>query len=128
MRPEAQAWWELAEDDFEAAKATLESGHFHVTAFLAQQSAEKGFKALWIHRRKEMPPKTHNLQNLADELGALAGFETELMRLNPLYVATRYPDAANGVPSKNYNRELAQVLLTDAEKVMSWCRNELGLS
>lgn len=128
MRPEAQAWWELAGDDFEAAKATLESGHFHVTAFLAQQSVEKGLKALPIQRRKEMPPKTHNLQDLAEELGALASFETELMLLNPLYVATRCPDAANGVPSKNFNRELAGTIVADAEKVMAWCRSELRLS
>ena len=128
MRPEAQAWWDLAEADLESARANLSTERFYLTAFLGQQCVEKGLKAVWIHRRREAPPKTHNLMELAEELSAYARYETELLRLNPLYVATRYPDAANGPPPRNYNRELAEGLLRDAEELMAWCRNELGLS
>ena len=128
MRPEAKGWWELAEADQESAAVTLAAGRFYIAAFLSQQCVEKGLKAVWIHRRREMPPRTHNLLDLAQELSAYAQFESSLLRLNPLYVTTRYPDAANGVPSRNYNQELAELLLRDAEEVMAWCRSELGLS
>ncbi len=128
MRPEAQAWWEFALDDLESARVNLASGRFYIAAFLSQQCVEKGLKALWIARRKEMPPKTHNLTELAEELSAASRFETQLLRLNPLYVSTRYPDAANGVPSRSYNEELTLQILKDAEEVMAWCQSELGSS
>ena len=128
MRPEAQAWWELAEEDLESAKANVATGRFYVAAFLCQQCTEKELKAVWITRRRKLPPNTHNLVDLAEELSVPSQFETSLLRLNPQYVATRYPDAANGVPSRNYNRELAEGLLRDAEEVMAWCRSELGRS
>lgn len=125
MRPEAAAWWELAEADFESAKANLASQRFYITAFLCHQCVEKGLKALWIAQRRELPPKVHNLVELAEALSAYERFDTALLRLNPQYVATRYPDAANGVPSRNYNRELAEAFLRDAEEIMVWCRSEL---
>jgi HEPN domain-containing protein len=128
MRSEARAWWELAEADQESARVNLAADRFYIAAFLSQQCVEKALKALWLHRRREMPPKTHNLLDLAQELSAYDQFETSLLRLNPLYVSTRYPDAANGAPSRNYNRELAEGLLRDAEEVMTWCRAELGQS
>ncbi len=128
MRPEAQAWWELAEADLESAKVNLTAGRFYIAAFLSQQCVEKGLKAVWIRRQREMPPKTHNLLDLAEELSAYSRFETALLRLNPLYVTTRYPDAANGVPARMYNEEIAQARLRDAEEVMAWCRDELGQS
>lgn len=128
MRPEAQAWWELAKADLETARINLAARAFYMAAFLCQQCVEKGLKAVWIVRNRRLAPKTHNLIDLAGELSVLSQFETSLLRLNPQYVATRYPDAANGVPSQNYNRELAQQLLNDAEEVMAWCQNELGPS
>jgi len=126
MRPEAQAWWNLAESDLESARANIASERFYVAAFLCQQSVEKALKALWMVRKRELAPKTHSLIELGGALSALASHETALRRLNPQYVVTRYPDAANGSPPENYNRELASVLLQDAEEVMAWCRSELA--
>lgn len=37
--------------------------------------------------------------------------------LNPEYVASRYPNAANGIPAENYDRLKAEGLLSAAEKV-----------
>lgn len=128
MRPEAQAWWDLAEADLDSAQRSLSTGLFYVSAFLSQQCVEKGLKAVWIHRLRRMPPKTHNLMDLAEEMSAYSRFETEILRLNPLYVTTRYPDAANGPPPRNFNRALTEEIVRDAEKVMAWCRNELGLT
>lgn len=128
MRPEAQAWWELARQDAETAKIVLEAGSFYMTAFLSQQCAEKGLKAVWIAQKRKLAPKTHNLMDLAEELGIAMEFDSQLKRLNPQYVAPRYPDAANGVPYRNYNREIAQALLNDAQEIMSWCQSQLEQS
>jgi len=55
-------------------------------------------------------------------------YETSLLLLNPAYVNTRCPDAANGVPSRMYNGEIVARLLQRAQEIMDWCGKELGLS
>lgn len=47
MRPEAQAWWEQAQADLEAARGILELEHWYAAAFFGQQAAEKAVKALF---------------------------------------------------------------------------------
>jgi HEPN domain-containing protein len=49
-----------------------------------------------------------------------------LRRLNPEYVVSRHPDAANGVPAENYDRERAAELLALAERVEAWIASALA--
>ena len=128
MRPEALAWWEEAEVELEAAGDLLAAKRFHLCAFFCQQSVEKALKALWIERFKELAPKTHDLTQMGERLGVPAGLARALRELNPLFVTTRYPDAANGAPSRMFDEEIARKRLRDAEEVMTWCRSELGLA
>lgn len=125
MRPEAQAWWTQGEHDLEAARRMLEAGVFFAAAFLCHQAAEKWLKAVYIETKRELPPKTHNLV----ELGKLLGVPEEVMHalrlLNPEYVASRYPDAANGVPAENYDRRRAEGLLSAAQGVRAWATSAL---
>lgn len=44
----------------------------------------------------------------------------ELRLLNPEYVASRYPDAANGIPADNCDARKAEQLLQSLEKVRQW--------
>lgn len=48
-----------------------------------------------------------------------------LRRLNAHYAVSRDPDAANGVPAEQYDRELAEELLALGERVRAWVRSEL---
>jgi len=128
MRTEAEGWWEQAESDLKAAQVVLEVGQYFVCAFLCQQAVEKAFKALWIQRFKEMPPKTHDLVALSEKLNVPRRLESAILRINPAYATARYPDAANGLPARAFNQEVASAHIRDAQEVFSWCRNELGLS
>jgi len=128
MRPEAQAWWEEAASELEGVRDLIATEHYHLAAFFCQQAVEKAFKALWVYRKKQMPAKTHDLTELAKGLGAPERFGRALKELNPLFATTRYPDAANGVPARMFDEEIARARLRDAEEVMAWCRSELGLA
>jgi HEPN domain-containing protein len=128
VREEARRWWTLAEDDLTAARHATGAGDHYVAAFYSQQAAEKALKGLWLERKRELSPKTHDLTELASGLSVPANFETSLLLLNPAYVNTRYPDAANSVPSRIYNGEIAGNLIQCAKEIMDWCRSELGLS
>lgn len=128
MRPEAQAWWEEAQAELDGGRHLLESKDYHLCAFMCQQAVEKALKAVWLHKRRALPPKTHDLTDLATELGAPDTLASALLTLTPLFATTRYPDAANGVPARMFNEEIATARLHDAEEVMAWCRSELGQS
>lgn len=45
--------------------------------------------------------------------------------MNPEYAASRYPDAANGVPAENYDERKARLLLEAAERVHRWVTSAL---
>jgi len=64
MREEAINWWEQALKDLEIAKKNLDIESFYVSAFLSQQATEKALKALYIHRLRDTPGKTHSLLHL----------------------------------------------------------------
>lgn len=125
MRPETQSWWTQGEHDFQAAQKLCAAEIFYAAAFLCHQAAEKWLKAVYIETKRDLPPKTHNLV----ELGKLLGVPEEVMHalrvLNPEYVASRYPDAANGVPAENYDRLKTETLLSAAEKVRIWATSAL---
>ncbi len=48
-----------------------------------------------------------------------------LQELNPDYVVTRYPDAANGVPAEMFNRANSRLHLDHARKLVQWVSKQL---
>lgn len=128
MRSEARGWWEQARADLKSARSIMAAGRYYVCAFLCQQALEKAFKAIWIERFREMPPKTHDLVELAEKLSVPGEFFTALRDINPAYATARYPDAANGLPFKAFDEVIARRDLEGAEKLMQWCEKELAVS
>ena len=124
VREEALEWLRAAEDDLEDAKVLLRAGRYAGAAFHAHQAAEKALKAVIIAARRELPPRIHNLLELARILGVRDEKLLEaLRRLNPHYRVARYPDAANGVPMEVYSESIASELVSLAERVVEWARN-----
>jgi len=128
MREEAELLWGQALEDLITAKVLLNSKRYYASVFFSQQAAEKALKALYIENKKALPPKTHSLLRLADELNIQHEEVIDaLIDLNPEYIVTRYPDAANGIPARMYNDRIAREHLEKAEKVIEFCRKKLGI-
>jgi len=104
----------------EAARSSLRSGHFFVTALLCEQAVQKAMKGLFIRKKRTYPPRTHSLP----ELGRLLGMPSHLLHalrvLGRHYYATRYPDAAGGVPAEMYDRKTAEEAMALSGEVMEW--------
>jgi len=96
---------EAAKEDLFDADDALRRGRWFRAAFFSQQAVEKAFKALFFVVRREEPPHIHTVTELYKLLKD-AGFalrrdlEDQLYILNKYYTVTRYPDAANGLPSE----------------------------
>lgn len=128
IRNEAKLLWEQALEDLKTAEVLIEVKRYYASVFFSQQATEKALKAWYIESKREFPPKTHSLLRLSNELGIEdEGIIDAVLDLNPEYVVTRYPDAANEVPAKIYNERMAIEHLEKAKKVIEFCRQKLGL-
>lgn len=125
MREEARRWLAQAEHDLKTAKVLLQNDVYDFSAFAAFQCAEKALKAAYVHVKNELPPKTHELMALAKAVGADETIEAA-RELNPHFVQSRYPDAANGVPFETYSRHIARRCVARAEKVFEWVKKKIG--
>lgn len=119
MRKEVSDWVESAKNDLETATTLLREKVFYASAFYSQQAAEKALKAAYISKSKKLYAQ-HNIISLATELGATSEIIASCKRLNPHYIQSRYPDAANAVPADSYDNKIASELLIESKKVVEW--------
>jgi HEPN domain-containing protein len=118
-------WIGMAERELADARTALAAGLHQMVAFFSHQIAEAALKAVWIHEADRLPPRTHNLVDMAQHLEAPERVLSAARLLNPLYGATRYPDLANGNPTDNYDEAIAGDALARAEEVYQWCSRRL---
>lgn len=128
MRKEVGQWWKQAKKDLETAGHCKNSKDYYASAFFCHQSVEKGFKALYIEKKRASPGATHSLIYLATEVNAPPEFFSFLRQLTPIFVTTRYPDAAYGVPYELYDEAIANELLKKSSEVMQWIGSQIETS
>ncbi|MCD6493472.1 MAG: HEPN domain-containing protein [Archaeoglobaceae archaeon] len=119
MDDPAILWLKFAERDLRSAKKNYEIEEYHVSAFLAQQSAEKALKAIHIKETGSFP-KIHDLTRLAKLINAPKDIVKLCAEITPAYTATRYPDVAG-----EFDKKEVEELIKNAEKVIEWAEKML---
>ena len=127
MTGRVRLWWQAAQDDWAAAHTLFSAGQWAPAVVHCNECIEKNLKSLYIHKKSKVPPPTHNLGSLVQKLGLKPSpaLETALYMLMPHFSISRYPDAADGVPSEKYNESLAKDLLDATEKIKQWLEQHL---
>ncbi|PZA08916.1 HEPN domain-containing protein [Meiothermus sp. Pnk-1] len=124
MRVEAERLLLQAQEDLASARVLFQGARFYAAAFFGQQTAEKALKALYIERFLKLP-RTHDLIELAEALGAETGLLEQARLLTPDYLLTRYPDAAGTVPARLYRQDEARDRLEAAKEILQWVESQL---
>lgn len=125
MRNQIKRLIKQAEDDLNTAKDLLEDEKYYASVFFSQQCVEKSLKALYIKEKKESTGKTHSLIYLGKQTTLPKKHYTFLRNLTPEFVLTRYPDAAEELPSELYDEETASKYLEKTEEVLKWIQNKI---
>lgn len=119
MPPEAALWWlRTAIGDLAAARVLLAVAAVppRQAAYLAQQAAEKAFKAT-IALQGDEPPLTHDLlfllQRSPDD-AALRGVLVDVVALSGAQAVARYPQP----DEPPYDLEEAEELVADASRLV----------
>ncbi len=125
QRQIAERWYRQAVHDLEMARRNLAIEGYDVAAFLAHQSVEKLLKAGFALEGHAVP-RTHNLDEMAKQLGLPDSLCDEILDLTSDYAIARYPDVASGVPYELYSDEIAGAKIEIAEKVLSYFHQRWG--
>ena len=129
MANRSSDWLRQADRDLKHAKNAVDDGDFEWACFAAEQAAEKAVKAVYEHLRGE--GWGHTVSKLLRELPAELGIPVELgdaaLRLDKLYIATRYPNGfESGAPGDFYTRREAEEAIVDAAAIIEFCRGAVS--
>jgi HEPN domain-containing protein len=122
LRKQSQAFWTQSQADFTTASTLLDAGIYYASVFFSQQAAEKALKAVGISS-KQRTPRGHHLIQIANSVEAPIDVMNASADLMGQYLASRNPDAGDGVPAQFYDRASAQKYLRSAEIVVKWARS-----
>lgn len=122
-----EEWLKQADYDMDTAECMFDGGRYTYAVFLCHQSIEKAFKGLYHLRLDKVPPKTHNLVRLTNDIGVdlPIGFDTRIARLNEARMVTRYPDSLERAQAQ-YNKSVARSMLDENKAVLQWIRTLLS--
>lgn len=121
---EFDRWREEASTALESARREAGGGAHNWSCFLAEQSAQRAFKAL-LHGLGR-GPWGHDLIRLGREtenagLTLPAGLQDTLARLARHYIPARYPDAhPAGSPASRYRAADSAEAIADADRALAF--------
>jgi len=126
MRSRARDWLDQAKDDLRWGEASVASGFFAQSCFIAQQVAEKSLKALAYHRGAELI-RGHSVLEVCRELEINGTLEEAARQLDQYYIPTRYPDAQPaGAPFEFFSEKQARGALEMARRFVDSVDAEMG--
>lgn len=125
MDQKTQEWLKQADYDMDTAKFMFDGGRYFYAVFMCHLSLEKALKGLYYEKRKQVPPKVHNLVYLLSETGIKPPEEPGkfLVKLNEASIITRYPDDLRKLQS-DYTREVVQDILKRSAEVLQWIKRQ----
>lgn len=113
-------WIDQARYDLDTARSMLEAGRYVYVVFCCQQAVEKWLKGRIAGVTNELPPRTHNLVALVEQVIVDVDESrlTFLRELSAYYIQSRYP--ADLDLSVEVDSELAKKILRTTEECLAW--------
>ncbi len=127
--PERSAdWLRQAKRDLRHAVHSLEDKDYEWACFASQQAAEKAVKALYqtLHGDIRGHVISQMLGNLPTEITVPGELIEAALRLDKLYITTRYPNGfERGTPGDFYTSSEAQEAISYAEGILHFCEGRI---
>ena len=122
----ATANW-LAQVDYDIATAEqmLHAERYIYVIFMSHMALEKALKALVTEETQKLPPRTHNLIDLAQRAHLVLSQAQQdfLGKLNNTSVVVRYPGDLSAMVSQ-YPEAIAQDYLERTKELILWVRQD----
>lgn len=117
-------WLEEAEDDLRVMHHLFESGDYSYALFFGHLAVEKILKAVYVIRKGEHAPYSHNLQSLAElaEIELSDDKITKLKKITEYNIKARYPDQKR-VFRKKCTKEFAGEEIRQIGETFVWLKS-----
>jgi HEPN domain-containing protein len=126
-------WEDIAKYDLDTAEAMYQSGRHLYVVFMCQQAIEKLTKGLYVLKRGEEAPRTHNIysvfkntfepdlknEEFKQKENQYAPFFAELLAY---YISERYPSYREKL-SGSIKQEKASEVLEQSKEVFAWLQS-----
>ncbi len=103
----------------------LQAGRYIYVIFMSHLALEKALKALVTEETQKLPPRTHNLIDLAQR-GKLKLSQEQrdfIGKINNASVIVRYPDDISNTVSQ-YPETISQEYLEKTKELIEWLRQD----
>ena len=127
MEKSVRNWVAASNYDIKTAEAMYKTGRYIYVVFMCHLGMEKMLKALLANKHpEEMPPKIHNLINLAHRavIAPPEDLKEFLQRIDNVSIATRYPEDLRAL-SKEFNQQTVKRILTDTKRMIKWFKQHM---
>ncbi len=123
MDKKTAEWLSQSDYDMDTADFMYQGGRYFYAVFMCHMSIEKALKGLYYEKRREIPPKVHNLLYLLNKIGIRPPTEVGKMivRLNEANIATRYPEELSQL-QKAYTETVVKEILSGGKEVIQWIK------
>ena len=129
MKKTVSEWLKVAEDDLDTAIFCNDGKRYLWALFMCQQAIEKILKALYIDINDKIPPRKHDLIELADHAGIFGECSEDVKdlfrRLSRYYIKARYPENISEL-QKTVDRESTLLILNKTQEVFKWIKEKLN--
>lgn len=129
MSERSRDWLNQAKRDLENARWEHSGGYYEWCAFVCQQAAEKGVKA--VYQKFGGEAWGHSLVNLLSGLQEKVAIDDAVLAagrmLDRYYIPARYPNGWEaGMPMDYYTKEDAEGAIACAETILRVCERLLA--
>ena len=119
---------DIADYDYDTAKAIMESKRYLYVVFMCHQVIEKMLKAYWSKVLEEPPLKIHTLSKLAEKSGLLEQMSEEHLKfidsMEPLNIEARYPDNKMSI-QRRLTPDVCQHIMEGTTSLRQWIKEKL---
>ncbi len=121
-------WVQSSNYDIKTADHMFKTKRYVYVLFMCHLSVEKLLKALYEAKLKKVPPKTHNLVFLMNEVDLVVTAEhlKTLESLNDISVVTRYPEDIQALV-KAFKKDRVKDYLTRTKGLLKWLKRDTRL-
>ncbi|HOA81674.1 MAG TPA: HEPN domain-containing protein [Defluviitaleaceae bacterium] len=129
MSNQENYWLKIAQYDLDTADSMLKAGRYLYVGFMCHQAIEKLLKGIYSNKFNSVPPRIHNLARLLKLVDLDKEIPLDLLEflneLNPLNIATRYPDEDLDF-IKEIGHNYATTLLKNSGRLFTWLKSKLA--
>lgn len=126
MEKRTEEWLRQSIYDMDTADFMCQGGRYFYAVFMCHLAVEKAVKGLYYEKRKEIPPKVHNLIYLLSQIGIMPEEQSGkfIVRLNEANIATRYPENLLKM-QQEYTEPVVKEILSQTKEFIAWIRVQL---